>query len=358
MRVRRLVFNIHLYVALVAAAFVTVLGLTGSIMAFEPELFRLTHRSLTFVTPADHALPLADVQAAAERAFPGEHALSLTVPRDAGESYQVSLEKRAAYVNQYTGAVLGDRPAGMDWLGWVHQAHLRLAVMNRAFPGKEIVTWGAAGMLVLLLSGLYLWWPLKRVRIRWDGAARRSWFDVHNAIGICAYAFLLVLTLTGLSIGLEGTTTSLYYSLTGSEPSKPPRADIVAPDGATRLPIDSVARIAAAAIPGAAPFLIVYPRAKGPYEVRSRFPEDRTPGGRSRVLVHPYSGTVLFAEGSRTAPAGARIVVTNRAIHTGDLYGLPTKLLMSFASLMAVAQVLSGLAMWRLRIRRREPAPS
>jgi uncharacterized iron-regulated membrane protein len=36
----------------------------------------------------------------------------------------------------------------------------------------------------------------------------------------------------------------------------------------------------------------------------------------------------------------------NRAIHTGDILGVPSKILMSLASLAAVAQVITGLTMW------------
>ena len=44
--VRRLLFNLHLYMALIAGAFITILGVTGAIMAFETELDRLFHWKL------------------------------------------------------------------------------------------------------------------------------------------------------------------------------------------------------------------------------------------------------------------------------------------------------------------------
>jgi uncharacterized iron-regulated membrane protein len=113
--------------------------------------------------------------------------------------------------------------------------------------------------------------------------------------------------------------------------------------------------IARNALPGTQPFQINVPGPKGAYQIRSRYPEDLTPGGRSRVIVDQYSSQVLFAEGSRTAPAGARIVIQNRAIHTGDIFGIPSKTVMSLACLMAVVQVISGLAMWWNRIRRSRP---
>ena len=70
------------------------------------------------------------------------------------------------------------------------------------------------------------------------------------------------------------------------------------------------------------------------------------------MVVGQYTGQVLFAEGSRTAPAGARMVIGNRAIHTGDIFGIPSKTIMCLACLMVVAQVVSGLLMWLKRVRR------
>ncbi len=69
-------------------------------------------------------------------------------------------------------------------------------------------------------------------------------------------------------------------------------------------------------------------------------------------MLNPYTGSILFAEGSRGAPAGTRLVTANRAIHTGDILGIPGKILVSLASLAALAQVLTGLTMW---LKRRRP---
>jgi len=40
------------------------------------------------------------------------------------------------------------------------------------------------------------------------------------------------------------------------------------------------------------------------------------------------------------------MVNANRAIHTGDIYGLPSKAVMSIASLTAALQVFSGVMLW------------
>jgi uncharacterized iron-regulated membrane protein len=104
--------------------------------------------------------------------------------------------------------------------------------------------------------------------------------------------------------------------------------------------------MARVAMPGAAAIAVSAPNPKAAYRVAMRFPEDLTPGGRTRVYVDPYTGAVLEAESSRTTAAGTRIINVNRAIHTGDILGVPSKILMSLASLAAVAQVITGLTMW------------
>jgi uncharacterized iron-regulated membrane protein len=132
------------------------------------------------------------------------------------------------------------------------------------------------------------------------------------------------------------------------------------PPGAKPIPADQALEIAGNVLPGATPFAVILPEAQGAYRILLRYPEDRAPGGRSRVLVDQYSGQVLFAEGSRTAPAGARVAIMNRAIHIGDIFGLPSKTILSLASLLLVLQVISGLLMWwkRMSVKKRSGNPA
>jgi len=347
---RKLLFNLHVYLALAAGIFVVILGLTGAIMAFETELDHVLRPHLSYVTPRDHRLSLVELGDAVAKAFPGERATGYQVSPFPNISSGAATRRGLVMIDPYTGEVLGVRPGGMDFLGYVHQLHLRLLIRDKADTGKTIVSWAGVAMLFLLVSGLYLWWPLKRFKIAGKTSGRRFWFDLHNAIGILSLLFLITLTFTGLMIGFEEHTQPMFYRLTSSQPSQPPK---VPPPLAGTTPItpDQAMQIARDAIPGTFPFQINVPGPKGAYQIRSRFPEDLTGGGRSRVVVDQYSGAVLFAEGSRTAPGGARITIANRAIHTGDILGVPSKIAMSLASLLAVVQVFSGAAMWWKRMR-------
>jgi len=78
----------------------------------------------------------------------------------------------------------------------------------------------------------------------------------------------------------------------------------------------------------------------------ARFPEDRTPAGRSRVYLDQFSGKVLLAENTRTAPLGTRILNVKRSAHTGDIFGAPTQALYFIVSFGIGVQVITGVIIW------------
>jgi uncharacterized iron-regulated membrane protein len=359
---RVLLRKLHLYLSLAAALFIIVLGLTGCILAFETELDHLFHARLYYVTPRPQVLSLADVDRMVAEAYPGAHINSYTLARSPDLSYQVSTDRGTVFIDEYSGKILGlvtEPDFATAALNFVHSVHIRLTpTISSSSVGKVVVKWAAVAILFLLLSGLYLWWPAKRLGLKKAASGFRLWFDLHNTVGMLSLALLIILTVTGMMIGFEDQTTPMFYSMTGSQPnliynrqlfkSEPPL------DGAVPISADQAVTIAREALPGAAPLMFNVPGPLDAYVIKASFPEDLTSGGRSEVVIDQYTGRVMAAESSRTAPTGSRIVTTNRAIHTGDIFGLISKTVMSLASLMLVAQAVTGGMMWWRR-RRKKP---
>ena len=184
---RKLIFNLHLYGALIAGLFVVVIGVTGSIMAFEDDLERLTHPALYHVEPQGTAMPVADLLKAALRAYPGAKIGSMRLPQGPSDSAAFSVKGRQVFINPYTGAIVGERN-GTTFLGNVHQLHLRLMMTGAsAKVGSNIVAGATAVLLFLVISGDYLWWPVKRATVNWAASARRIHFDLHNTAGIYSF---------------------------------------------------------------------------------------------------------------------------------------------------------------------------
>ena len=87
-----------------------------------------------------------------------------------------------------------------------------------------------------------------------------------------------------------------------------------------------------------------------------RYPEDLTGGGRSWANVDQFSGKVVNFQNSRTVASGTKTIIINRALHTGDILGYFSKVLMSLSSLFLVIQAITGYFMWwkKLRVRQRQ----
>jgi uncharacterized iron-regulated membrane protein len=87
-------------------------------------------------------------------------------------------------------------------------------------------------------------------------------------------------------------------------------------------------------------------RAMGSYTVMMRLPEETSEAVHSSVTIDQFSGKVLSLRNYRTESAGYRWIRFNRSIHTGDIFGLPTHILLSLSSLLLVGMVGTGLVIW------------
>jgi uncharacterized iron-regulated membrane protein len=321
-------------------------------MAFEPEIDHLVHSKLSYVEPGEKALSLADISDAVHKAYPHDTIAGYHLSTSADISYQVYTNAQTVYINQYNGKVLGTMTEPDFWQkaqNTIHQLHLRLAFRDNHDTGKLIMSWTGVMLLIILPSGLILWWKQKRVSIRAEGQSRQLWFDLHSMIGIFSFIFIMISVITGVIIGFENKTTPLLYKITSSKPIERPEIKIVAHPNVKPISPDSALQIVRLAMPGASPFDINVPAQTEAYSIRCRYPEDLTPGGRSMAVIDPYTAKVLYLESSRSVPAGTRLKIANRAIHTGDILGTASKIFGLLICLALCSQIMSGVRMWWLR---------
>ena len=341
---RRLILNVHLFIALITGAFMVILGVTGSIMEFEPELDRLFHPRLSYIAPGTQLLSLSEIGDAASRRFNGEPVVAYLPSLRSNLSSQVVLPSGVVYVNQHTGGVLGMRTRGQTFLGYMRELHVRLAGGN---VGRTIVNLSGIAMLFSLASGLYLWWPLKQVSIRGKWGTKRFWFGLHNAVGIFSLLPLAMLAATGTMIGFENQAGPLVYKLTRSSPTQIRRSAPAEPAlGATAITPDEAVAIARTHMPGAIPYRVQMPKYGGLYVIALLNSGERLAGDRNVIALDPYSGRVVSLSRSSDLSRGDTVLAANEAIHTGSIFGTPSRIVVCLASIMVAVQALSGLFMW------------
>lgn len=336
--------TLHTWVGLAAALFIVVIAASGAAVVFENEIDRALNPATSYVTPAGPPLPVTELVKGAVASRPGDRAIAVRLPEAPWQSLEIATRGRVSvFVDPYTGRILGTRDRQKGLARSLHRLHTELL----GGPiGRKVVDWIVALFLVLAVSGLVLWWPRKIVGVRRASSWKRRNFDLHNLVGFYASIVFLVIAGSGILIGFEKTTDPLVKKLNAWNPEPPPLTSTPVA-GATAIDPDRALTAARAALPGAFASNISVPAGpKGVYRVLMKFPEDRTPAGRSRAYVDQFSGKVLFVENTRDAPLGTRILNLKRSLHTGDVLGWPTRILYFLVVLGAALQAVTGALVW------------
>lgn len=362
MSFRRLLLVLHLWAALIASVFLLLLGVTGSFMVFEKEFDHVLNRRLIAVQATGQPLPAGELFARLEKTHPGYKVTEVAFPRDPDSADEVYLdpgsdaEGTVVTVDPYTGKELGDVRTASTLVNSVHQFHTHLLMEKHRDAAKLIVGTASIFLLFLSCSGIVLWWRRKLFTIQWTSSGKRINFDIHNVLGICCSLFLFSFALTGIALTWDNAVSNLVNRITHSSdmprrPRMPEHAEGLEPLGP-----DAILAAARAALPGAQiDSLSMHPGT--PVDLRMKFPEDRTPIGRSRVVLDPYTGKPLSVWSTRTAPLGFKITrMWIREIHTGDIFGWPTRLLACLVSLLLPILAITGLLIWWNRSRKFLPA--
>lgn len=348
---RKLILRLHLLIALIGRVFILLLGLTGSVLAFEPELDRLFHPQMSYVKPSGSILSLREIGEAASKQFTGEPIVAYLPSESPNLSFEVILPRGIVCVNQYTGEVLGTRLRGQTVFGLARDLHVRLASGD---VGRIVMRCSGVAMLVSLISGLYLWWPARRVGIGGGWRAARFWFDLHTSLGILSLAPLLVLALTGTVLGFNDQAAALLDKALGASPvsGKQSVERQLMPSAAEVITADQAVAIARAQIPGAIASRVQMPQYGGVYRVSLDYPGDRVAGDHNFVAIDPANGRVIFSTRSSGLSSSERILATNEAIHTGEVLGMPSRIVAWLSCVVVPVQLVSGLLLWLRRKRR------
>ena len=335
------VIKIHLVIGLVAGLFLIILGATGALIAFEPEIEHALYPSLYDVEVRGQPLPLTILDAKVVSALkPNERIGVCQFPARQNLSYVFTIFRsrglpRQIFVNQYTGQILGTLSA-VRFTVVVHQLHL-VAGMGGC---------SALFLMFLVITGLYLWWPLKRIGVRTKATGEHLYFDLHNSVGFLSSVFLLLFAATGAYMAFYPTISSMAHSSNKARISRKARS--ADQNSQRQISADDAVSLARHLLPGATPIWVVMPgRGDSHYMVKMRFPEDRSFNGSSAIWLDRFSGRATRIWNSRTDSLGSKLNRLSREAHTGDALGYSGKLIACFMSLALVLQVLTGICMWR-----------
>jgi uncharacterized iron-regulated membrane protein len=364
MNPRKLLRGFHFITGVAAAIVLILLGVSGGLLVFEDEINHSLNSGLYRIHPQSPRLELNALVQKVESANPGTRVSNISFPEkdDIACSVQLKLPQNKGLgitVNPYTGEFVGRLDKANQFTNKLHQFHKNLLFTKRE-NGSLIMAWGAILLIGLAITGIILWWPRKIFGFGGAKSTGRLSFDLHNSLGFYASIFMLIFGVTGIIIHWDAEALQLAGRFSGQPPTLPiPKPSPAAP-GAKPITAQAAFDAASAAVPGARIITMQnLGSTNAPLRITMRYPEDRTPAGRTNVYLHPTTGEVLVAQTSRDAPAPYRYVkLWNRQFHTGDVAGWPSRIIAALASFSLPLLAVTGPIMWISRhLRKRKAVP-
>ena len=378
----RTIWRWHFYAGLFVLPFVLLLSVSGSIYLFKPQIDRWEERdyrglSLEDAVSADRQLE------AAEAAFPDASFNHYRLPEEPGDAAMVQMGLPDGSLNEVfvspQGQVLGTLDPAERISNAVSRFHGSLMMGDW---GDRLVELAASWTIVMILTGLYLWWPrpFRAAGTLWPRLSlkgRPLMKDLHRVTGFWLAGFVLVMLASGLpwagtwgsafkwargelglvegvqewKIGAEKAAVAAPVAHDHGTASHSPQMRADMPEQSLPLAA-SVQRAEAEDM--AFPVLVLPPHAPqrfGPptgnvWTVKSE--AQNRPLVRS-VTYDPQSGTELSRNGFADKHPIDRAINIGIAWHEGALFGLTNQIMGLVIALALIALSVLGVLMWLKR---------
>jgi uncharacterized iron-regulated membrane protein len=358
---RKALFQIHLWAGIALSAYVVVIALTGAILVFEDELTATTlPPGMSRFQPA-RTLSIPAVMQHVTAACPGCTVNSLNTPTPTIPAYQLHVttadHRELAFVaDPITGAV---HPYSRTWVNWVHDLHLYL-LLGSAF-GVQVNGVGAVVLLILGVTGIFLWWQgitnwSRGLGISWRSNWRRINFDLHHAIGFWTLAIILWWSISGIYFAWYRqfeSAVNAVFPLHGMLAPELPSFDT---NSTSRATLTAIVAAAQRASPQGHLFGLSDPSLSNPVVYAQM--DLRAAGDfshRDIVTISTRDARVLTVwHYGRNQTLGDWIMWSMHPLHFGTLWGLSFKILWFLLGLSLAVLTLSGLLMyWNRYLRHR-----
>lgn len=374
--------QVHLYLGLVVGAVLVVVGTTGSILIFYEELQEIFNtEQIVTQPPMSNSIaimqPLDVIIAAAEQVKPaGSQFFKLYYPRHSGVAYKLlyfvsplsagndSGDGYYVFVNPYTAQATGVQlwhPFDNHWrrplMSFIMQLHYCLLLDP---PGLQIVGLLAVLMIISVLTGLIVWWPLngkfhQALSIKRRAGPVRFNIDLHKISGIYFAPVLLVVLFSGVYFNLPEQINTLVRLF--SELQRPNAWEGIEStglfskeaQGRSSISPGKAESIIRQHYPGGRLWMLNAPQhSDDVYRIAIR--DDPAISalalGYREFAVDQYSGDILKVYNADSGRAGDVFLDWQWPLHSGQAFGWPGRILVFLAGLACPVLYVTGVIRW------------
>ncbi len=382
-RIRPVLVKLHRWAGLAMAGFLVIVGLTGSLLAYNFELERLLAPQLFAQSPPAPRLPLAELAERAGHLVP--HAKVRGVLYDQPDQVMVYYEPEADprtgkayrldfdefFLDPWTGHELGRRRAGdltqgpVNAMPFVYSLHWTLVA---GYPGQVLLGSVALLWFIDAFNGIALTLPThwrgfwqrwrKAFQIKRGARGFRLHFDLHRASGLWFWPLVIIFAWSsvmmnirpvyeaGMHLAFDYVSTDTPY-LTGKPEPSPRLGWREAQATGERLLLREARR---RGLGIGERFTLLYLPDIGAYVYEARGSRDlfeRAPkGGGTSVLFDGNSGALRDFSQPTGEHSGNTIEGWLYALHMARVFGRPYQALVCLFGLATALLSITGVLVW------------
>ena len=364
-QLRRLWLNVHLWIGVGLALLLIPISISGGLLVWHDEIDALLTPQRYAVTGAQVSLPPSAYLAKAAEAVAADpqnlQATGIRYPDAPGWPVRVVPRGQpgenggrprfvTVFLDPPTAAVLDVMEFRTSFIGFLHIFHENLTIPQ--YSGRQIVGWAGVGMLILSLTGIWLWWPRQTSWInllrslRWTRSSRFT-FNLHNMLGFWIAIPLAVVSLTVIYLSFPQTARDMMSSIAPMNPQGQRGGFAAEVARQTELSSDRALQIALSAAPGALPstlFLPTVQRGGGNRGLAWRVQVTSAESNEmATILVDDHSGRANVAPGPQSGDRAASWI---RWIHEGSHSGPVWTTIVFLTGIFPTIFAISGVIMW------------
>ncbi|WP_288427816.1 PepSY-associated TM helix domain-containing protein [uncultured Spirosoma sp.] len=356
---KKVAIQLHLWLGLISGLVVFIVALTGSLLVFREELEPLTDPRFFMVSPpaAGHQQSLDALVETISTTFPDKKISRVIRESAADRAVVVELKQSkkakdilAVALNPYTGEIVATRQEQDAFFPTVLRLHRYLCLGE---TGKVITGISCSLFLIIMLTGLVLWWPNRkkrsqRFRIKWNASAKRLTWDVHAVVGFYVLPFIFLVAATGLIWSYKWVNNLLFLAFDGKpQVKREAPVNLSATGTVTMGRLERVYVQTNQRLPHPGRFTLIFPETDSLSLTVSKVDETAAVSNVVDMLYFDYrtgqsTGQQLYSETTR----GFKVRRLIFPIHTGSLLGWPTKLIALLVALLTTTLPLTGFCIW------------